>query len=124
MPSLLDRDTRLALLDRMRRQALDVLAPVLVLVAAGQIHGLDVRAALAMLVTAWAATAVGFIARAEPTAWWQRILVTAAGAVAAITVPQWRDLIDAGWSTVAAAVAGSVALALLRTGTSRGQVIR
>lgn len=116
------REGLLELLDRLRRQAVDVITPVLALVAAGQITGLDLPAVAAVLVGGSIATVVGWLAVAEATVWWQRAIITVAGAFLAVAGNDWRGWIDLDPLATLAAVAGSVALAFLRTWTTLGRV--
>jgi len=112
----------LELVDRLRRQAVDVVGPVLALVAAGQVSGLDLAGTVALLVGGSAATVVGWLMTAQATTLWQRALVTLAGAFVAVAGSDWQGWLDLDAKATAIAVAASVLLALLRTMTSGGQV--
>ena len=107
------------LLTRLRRQAQDVLIPVLLLIAAGQVSGVDWLTVGGVLLGGLAVTAITWVAGATPTTWWERLAVTIAGAFVAVVGTD-----AAGWLTVewwpgaVCAIAASAVLSLLRTWTA------
>lgn len=111
--------TALSLLfDRLRRQSLDVVVPVLVLIAAGNVGGVDLASVGGVLFGGATVTLVSWLIGLSPTRWWERLLVTVAGSALAVCGADWNGWLDLDWKATVIAVAGSVALSLLRSWSS------
>jgi hypothetical protein len=124
VPYLASSDAWLDLLDRLRRQTLDVIAPVLALIAAGQITGIDWMSYAAIIAGGAIVTIAGFVAGTTGATWWERLVATAAGSALAVCGTDWAGWIHLDWPTAAAAIAASTLIALLRLGTTPATVRR
>lgn len=116
MSELTSKADWLVLLDRLRRQAIDVIAPVLALVAAGHVTGLDWQGTLWLLAGGTLVTLLTHVSVSQGTTWWERIVITAAGSVLAVLGADWTGWIGIEWPTALWAILGSIALSLLRSG--------
>lgn len=106
------------LLDRLRRQALDVVTPVLVLIAAGQVAGVDLASVGGVLFGGAIVTALSWLVGLSPTRWWERLVWTVAGSVLAVCGADWNGWLKLDAKATLIAIAGSVALSLLRSWSS------
>lgn len=118
MPAIDDRGAWLQLGDRLFRQSIDVLMPVLALVAAGQITGIDWVTTACILVFGAIATVVVFVSKATGNTWWQRLIITFAGAFVAVAGTDWAGWLKADWQTVTISILASVAMSILRSATA------
>lgn len=114
MPTLTDRAAWLDLLDRLRRQSIDVVSPVLALIAAGQITGIDWAGTAGLLAGGALVTVLAYVAGATGTLLWERLVITVAGAALAVLGTDWAGWLRMDWPTALAAIAASAALSLLR----------
>jgi hypothetical protein len=122
---MFEKSNVLVLLDRLRRQALDVIVPVLALVAAGQVTGVDSPSILAVLAGGAAVTVLSWAAGGKAAAWRERLVVTAAGSALAVLGTDWTSwLAYDSWRTPVVAILGSIALSLLRSVTSQYEITK
>lgn len=118
------KENLLILADRLRRQSLDVVVPVLALIAAGQVGGVDFASVGGVLAGGAIVTMLSWLVALNPTRWWERLVWTLAGSVIAVVGTDWNGWLDLDLGETLIAVAGSVALSLLRSWTTRPLVAR
>lgn len=116
VPALDDRAAWLDLLDRLRRQAIDVITPILALIAAGQIAGIDWAGTAGLLVGGSIASVLAFVAGTTGAVLWQRLVITLAGAALAVLGTDWAGWLEVDWPMALLAIAASAVLSLLRGG--------
>lgn len=122
---MFEKSNVLVLIDRLRRQVIDVLAPVLALVAAGQVAGVEWGGIAALVVGGALVTVLTWAAGANALTWWERLVVTAAGSALAVLGTDWTTwLTYDSWRTPVVAILGSIALSLLRSITSRYEITK
>jgi len=122
---MFEKSNLLVLLDRLRRQALDVVVPVLALVAAGQVAGVDLPSILAVLAGGAAVTVLSWAAGGKAVTWYERLIITVAGSFLAVLGTDWTSWLSYdSWRTPVVAILGSVALSLLRSWTAAYEITK
>jgi len=122
---MFEKSNVMVLVDRLRRQIIDVVTPVLVLVAAGQVAGVDWPSILAVIAGGAAVTALSWAAGWKAVSWGERIVVTVAGSALAVLGTDWTSwLTYDSWRTPVVAILGAVALSLLRSYTSQYEITK
>jgi hypothetical protein len=116
VPALDDWEAWLDLLDRLRRQALDVVGPVLALVAAGQVTGIDWVGVAGLLAGGSIVTVVAFVAGTSGAGVWQRAVITVAGAALAVLGTDTAGWLEVDWPVALLAIVASAVLSVLRSG--------
>lgn len=113
------KENLLVLADRLRRQSLDVVVPVLALIAAGQVGGVDFASVATVLIGSSLVTVLTWLVALNPRNVWERLVITLGASLVGVIGTDWNGWLDLDVRATVIAVAGAFVLSLLRTWTTR-----